>query len=500
MRVLFLLLVITFSLSVSYGQKPQMIYELDLEKSIAIAMEQSHNILILQQDLKVAEYNLVAATNKFKTNVDIQLTAPNYTENINNYSDTTGIHYYPVQELNYSGDVIINQPLPTDGNIFISSGVYNLDDYYNEEKSLKFNTRLSISQPIEAFYAYNSIKAEFQKAELNYELSYKSLKRAELELVYNISQAFYSLLSTQKRKEIAAQNLERQKTSYETALNKYNAGLIREVEALQMEIDLGASQNSYDIASVEFESQSYYFKQQLGLSLQDSISITGNFDYEDIFVDEERAVLLGLENRMEIREHEIGIELSDIEIKRRKAQKMINGDITAYYDLIGVGYNSLGTPLGTAFSDTYTDLKNRPGNKGVALNINIPILDWGVNKSLVKAAQASQQSQKYALDLEKINIEREIRNTVNQLHSSLRRLKLLEKNVEVAERNFNINQSRFTNGDIDAQTLALDRERLNKAYISRLEAYISYKLYIADLSRKTFYDFENDRSYSTAAD
>ena len=60
----------------------------------------------------------------------------------------------------------------------------------------------------------------------------------------------------------------------------------------------------------------------------------------------------------------------------------------------------------------------------------------------------------------------------------------------LAEKNFDISNARFTNGDIDAQTLALDRIRLNNAYLSRLGAYISYRLFIADLTRKTFYDFE----------
>jgi outer membrane protein TolC len=115
---------------------------------------------------------------------------------------------------------------------------------------------------------------------------------------------------------------------------------------------------------------------------------------------------------------------------------------------------------------------------------------------LVKAAQAGQESQRYSLDLEKVSIEREIRNTVNRLHSSLRRLQLLEKNVILAEKNFSISTYRFTNGDIDAQTLALDRVRLNNAYLSQLDAYISYKLLLADLSRKTFYDFQNNKPYS----
>ena len=80
---------------------------------------------------------------------------------------------------------------------------------------------------------------------------------------------------------------------------------------------------------------------------------------------------------------------------------------------------------------------------------------------------------------------------MKQLNSSLRRLQLLEKNVQLAEKSFDISRQRFSNGDIDSQSLALDRTRLNAAYQSHLNSYISYKLLLADIMRKTFYDFEN---------
>ncbi|MCK4641178.1 MAG: TolC family protein, partial [Candidatus Marinimicrobia bacterium] len=63
-----------------------------------------------------------------------------------------------------------------------------------------------------------------------------------------------------------------------------------------------------------------------------------------------------------------------------------------------------------------------------------------------------------------------------------------------AEKSFEISKQRFANGDINSQSLALDRNRLSQAYISRLEAYISYKLLLADLTRKTFYDFEKGQA------
>ena len=95
---------------------------------------------------------------------------------------------------------------------------------------------------------------------------------------------------------------------------------------------------------------------------------------------------------------------------------------------------------------------------------------------------------------EKKTIEREIRKTVSQLQSSLKRLKLLERNVQVAKKSFAISKKRFENGDINSQALALDRNRLSGAFNSRLSALINYKLMLADLKRKTFYDFAEQRA------
>jgi outer membrane protein TolC len=85
-----------------------------------------------------------------------------------------------------------------------------------------------------------------------------------------------------------------------------------------------------------------------------------------------------------------------------------------------------------------------------------------------------------------------VRNLAASINSNLKRLQLLEKNVLVAEKSFGITLQRFSDGDIDSQALALERNRLNTAYTSHLSAYISYQLTLADLMRKTFYDFRND--------
>ena len=97
-------------------------YLLDLDKSISIAKLKSLQMLSLKQDLKISEYNLRSATSRFKTHVDMDLVSPNYTETVRQFEDSTGITFYSIRQSMYSGNLTINQPLPTDGNIYVTSG------------------------------------------------------------------------------------------------------------------------------------------------------------------------------------------------------------------------------------------------------------------------------------------------------------------------------------------------------------------------------------------
>lgn len=487
--VFFIFLICSSGLFIPRNLASQSLHILSLEDCLVIAAEKSYQMKSLTEDFKIAEFDLKAATNRFRTQVNMQLTAPDYSETISSLQDSTGIHYFPVKQAQYSGSLQISQPLPTDGSIYISSGLYHVQDFFRKQESFRLNTRIGLEQPLEAFYSYNRLRSSLKLAELNYELSKRRLTRARLDLNYSLSQAFYNLHSAQEREKIAAQTLTQQKESFELAQNKYKAGVIAEVEALQMEVDLGEAQNDYDLAIANRQSEADYLKQLLAIPLTDSIQIKADLSWQMADIDLETALKYGFKNRLEIREREIRREQAQINIASVKVDHQITGKISAYYDFIGVHQQDQSYALQTNFDNAWQELKRRPGNRGVALTIQVPLWDWGVNSAQVQAAQASLRQVKLSLENEQVSVERDIRNTVNQLSSSLKRLQLLEKNVNVAERSFAISKERFANGDINSQFLALDRNRLSQAYHSRLSALINYKLLLADLTRKTFYDF-----------
>ena len=475
------------------GLYAQESYQLTLDDCIEIAKEKSYSMLRLKQDAKIAQYNLNWATSRLKTHIDLNLSIPQYAKGIGEYKDTLGriSSYYSEERLNSSGVLDIYQPLLTDGRIYIQNSFYGTNDISNNKYYAGLETRIGFSQPLNAFYGYNAMKSDLKRARLAHEQSNKALKREELNLVYTVSSSYYALLSSQKSAEIAWSDLERQKEAFDVSQNKYKAGLIKEVDALQMEVDLAEAQNSYDMAVQNQMASVNSLKEILGVSLHDSITLSSDLRYEAVVVNVDQAVELALKNRQEIKEQEIQIEQQKLTIQQQKSAGMISSSIDAYVGKLGVGGLN-NTSYSDAFQHSYNDYIDRPITYGVGLTIRIPILDWGENKALVKASEARLKSYSYSKEEIERSIETDVRNLVASLNSNLKRLQSLEKNLTVAEKSFEITRQRYSDGDIDSQALALERNRLNTAYRNHLGAYINYQLSLADLMRKTFYDFRQN--------
>ncbi len=466
-------------------------YLLTLQESIELAKEKSYTMRNLKENLKIAEYNLKSATSSLKTHIDFSLTMPEFNQTVRTWDDTTGVSFYSIKRMDYGGMVTINQPLITNGNIYWETGLNSYDDFYNQDRSATFNTRLRLRQPIDALYGYNAIRSSLKSARLDYERTNKSLRREELNLEYRVSSSYYNLLSLQRSTEIALLDYERQTEANEIAQNKYESGLIREVDALQMEVDLAEAQNSYELALINLESALNSFKELLGIELTDSVALKDELRYSIVTVDVDKAVEYALKNRTELRERDIAIEQQDMSIRQRKAEGMVRGYFDAYVQKTGTSMGDMASATyGSTLKHSATDFMDRPINYGVGVTLSVPLLDWGENKARVRAAEARQRQNFLEKEQLERTIETETRNSVAQLNNNLKRLQLLEKNVAIAEKSFAITLQRFTDGDIDSQTLALERNRLNSAYRNHLSAYLAYQLSLADIKRKTLYDFE----------
>ncbi len=81
-------------------------------------------------------------------------------------------------------------------------------------------------------------------------------------------------------------------------------------------------------------------------------------------------------------------------------------------------------------------------------------------------------------------------DTVRNLESAQQRLVITRRSEELAEKSYRISLLKFESGDLSSQDLALEQNRLTQARTNSLNAIIDYKQALADLRRKTLWDFE----------
>ncbi len=489
---------------VSFGQD-QKTLTLSLDESISIALDRSYTIKSLVQSNIWADRNLWAAKAGYRTRIESNWYLPEYNEGFKLVEVVSGT---PVAkqygDFSFRGVLDIVQPMPFlplgGGDLTFRSEAYQLNSWTPSQidpavnfQSNQFYTGFSIifNKPL---FTINEVALNLKQAELSYEKQSRIFKRSELDLVYNVTNAFFQLYRFSQIYEINKEQVKRQDEIYTTTLNKYKAGLIAEVEAMQAEVDLIQYQNELKSAESNLQRQEAEFKQLVGLPLDVKVSVATELTLKPVYVDLDKALALARENRSEIVEKEIDIENQRIVIKEVDARRAIQGSLTGYYRLAGFSEGDL--PYGTSTLDllesSWSVLKRTP-NRGVTFNLEIPIFDWGQNKAQVDAEKANLIQDELEMENLYITIEREVRDVVRRVYESYDRVQMLEKSKEVSQKSFDISLQRFANGDITLTDLARASDQLNTAKLSYLSAYNDYKLSLADLRRKTLYDFEINR-------
>jgi outer membrane protein len=394
----------------------------------------------------------------------------------------------------------VNPPLPTNGllsltsslRLFQSETYLAAEDSRFEDNRLFTTVRLGLSQPL---FVPNDLALGRERAELELERANLRFTRTQLDVVYRVTDSFYAMFRAQQQLEIAESARDQQLASTELARRKYQAGLVPEVEALQMEVDLARSESELLAAAGALERSRDAFLLTVGLDLAESVVAEATISVPQVEVDEAFALTHALRHRNEIKESSIDRRLAEITLRQTDARRSIRGDLRAFYDISGISDDELreSGKVGDLLDSSFDDLRERPDNKGVSFSLSVPLWDSGVNGAEVAAARASLERQQLDAAESERRVVQQVKATLIRLRESRQRLDVLQRSEGVAERSYEISRARFDNGEITSQDLALDRDRLVQARSATLDASIQLRLALADLSRQTLYDFEASR-------
>lgn len=464
--------------------------------SLILIQVKSQTIITLEQALEIATktspslqsslYNLQRTTETLNAQRAALKSQFSLTANPLDYSnsrqfDSRYSQWYTNKSLKTSGTFRVDQPiLYTDGTISLSNQFGWQSNYSasggvtNENKSYFNNLNLSLTQPL---FTYNRTKTQIKTLELNNENAMLSYAMQRLALEMSVSQYFYNVYLAQMSLSIKQEELANTTKSNEIIRNKVDAGLAAKEQLYQSQVDFATAQSSVESARVSLESAKDQFKQYIGMDIFAEIGVMTDVAVTPIEIDGKKALEHGLAARMELRQRQISVETSQLDMLAVKAQNEFNGSM-----VLSMGLSGDNPSIGNIFD-------NSTKSPHVSIGFNIPVFDWGQRKARIRAQEAVINTQKLGLSNQTVQIQLDIRQAVRNLSNLKNQIGTALQTQNNSQLTYDINLERYKNGDLTSMDLNLYQVQLSNNKMAYAQSLINYKIALLNLKVLSLYDF-----------
>lgn len=401
---------------------------------------------------------------------------PLYINGINRIVQPDGsIQYIPVNQFNPGLNLALQQPIQWTGGTISVNTIWNyFNDITNSNKQWSGTpVNIFLNQPL---LAYNQLKWDKRIEPVRFEESKRDYAEAMEQIGRDAVSLFFDVLQAQVNLQIATYNLANNDTIYQIERGRYNIGTTSEDKLLQVELQLLRSRQDVAQARLDLQTASLQMRTYIGLRNGEPFDLILPDTIPEFAVAEDEA----LQHAKETRSAYIAFERRKLEAEAAVAQargQLYQVSVTAAY-----GLNNTGTTLSEVYKDpSRTQFAN--------LTFNVPLVDWGRRKAVMRTAYANKRLLDYVISQDEVTFEQEILTQVRQFEMLRQQIEITKKSDEVALKRYNVAQNRYLIGKIDITNLNIALTEKDAAKRSYLLALKSFWTAYYDLRRLTLYDF-----------
>lgn len=344
-----------------------------------------------------------------------------------------------------------------------ANGSYSLPFEDSDKWQLSGSVSLSIGLSPSLFTSIKTAKLNYENGIVDYENAVRSV---EIE----VRKAFYNLLYSKEYLALLNRNIETAKQRYELNLDKYNRGQLSELDLLSSQYAYESLLPTYESRENLHENNVAMFKQILGISQDVEIVLEGNLDDFNGF--ENLSVSTSTDEIPSVKSIESQIELAKLQLMSTK--------FSAWGPTVSLSYsygkaNSLGM---TGERDW-----NTTGNS-LGINLSIPLdgfLPWSSGALSVESQKATLKDLEIQLEDQKTSVELSINNSIKTILQAQTQLELLNKNVELAQKKYDMTLRAYNLGSKDILTLQDASDSLMNAKLDLMQQKYSMISNVLDL-------------------
>ncbi|MFC1553183.1 TolC family protein [candidate division KSB1 bacterium] len=491
-----LIMVFAFLFAIPADGIGQDVMVLTLEDALQIALTQSYNIKTSRTNFEISDLGRQLSLANQKTSTRLSFNLPSYNQSIREIPTPTGNVYRNDKTISTNANLSITQPLRwTNSDLSLTAG-YTTSNQYSENNGKITEThrwtdsfRLRLTQPL---FQPNTKMMEFESSMRDFDYAEKSYEGTENGIWGDVLSAYYGLVRSKRNLEIDEKDFENSRFNFETAQNKYAAGILAEVQMMENELTFKNAENSFEQQKLNYSKAKDNFKRLIGLEQDQEIDVPAEegIEIQFINIDAEIAKQKALENSLNLLRSRNSLIDQKNNIRVTQAQDKIQANLSGSYGL------NESDPFAEFWRGdwSWTDelFKDFTQTNSLGLSLNIPIWDSGRRKIRTQRSELQLELSEKAMDYAIEQLDISVQQNLEDLNNARVRIELQSGNVELAQRTYDINLEKFNLGDISTNDLDISNQRLKSAQLNILNARIDYLAALSRLYQTTFWDFEND--------
>ncbi len=267
------------------------------------------------------------------------------------------------------------------------------------------------------------------------ELSVLNTRRTEQDVKIAVSKAYYNCIIAQKRMALIDENIKLLASLADMTQKLYNEGFAEKIDADRLTVQKNNLQTEKDKIQNLVDLSYALLKFQMGMPLSQSVSLIDGLDIDEVKKDLELDRVVDYNNRIEMNLLQTAKKLNGYDYKRYK-----KGYLPTVAAAVSGSYATQTIALKELFTLPYFP------TGAFVLSATMPIYDGGSRIAKMNQARINILKNENDMIAFKQAVDLESNNAKTQLRNSIMSLENQNKNIELAQRVYNIAQRKYKEG------------------------------------------------------
>ncbi len=267
------------------------------------------------------------------------------------------------------------------------------------------------------------------------ELSVLNTKRTEEEVRVSVSKAYYNCVIAEKRMALIDENIKLLASLEDMTRKLFNEGFSEKIDADRLTVQKNNLQTEKDKIQNLIDLSYALLKFQMGMPLQQNISLTDGLDLDEVKKDLELDRIVDYNNRVEMNLLKTAKRLNTYDYERYKK---------GYLPTVAAVLSGSYATQTIAFKELFT-LPYFPTGAFV-LSASMPLYDGGTRRAKMNQARLNILKNDNDMDALKQAVDLESNNAKTQLKNSIMSLENQDNNIKLAEKVYTIAQKKYKEG------------------------------------------------------